>query len=341
MCLARAVYHDCDLVLLDNPLSAVDQHTSKHIFDNCIKGMLKKKAVVLIAHQLELLPQCDKIAIMDGGKVQYFGGYDPEALNRHMPVDHMLYATVEAGESATAAPKGGQPERRSLQRSDTSIPHVDSIESAMNKMAGNKSPRSHGHGHEEKAALIEDDNLEESQEAVASQFNGTTARLNSRQAAYVYWSAGGRILGVFSLLVFMTTQTCRILSDLWIRYWASDYYKYLRDQGYEEGNKEYLLSYMGFVIGFIILLLCRDSTFSFWSKTAATNLHNQLFKRVLQAPILFFLRTPVGDVLNSFAKDQVRSRRRLYSYHAVSLPSLRLSFLPVCMARADALPSRC
>lgn len=56
MCLARAAYHDCDIVLLDNPLSAVDQHTSKHIFDHCIKGLLKDKAVVLIGHQLELLP---------------------------------------------------------------------------------------------------------------------------------------------------------------------------------------------------------------------------------------------------------------------------------------------
>lgn len=56
VCLARAAYHDCQLVLLDNPLSAVDQHTSKHIFDKCIKGLLVDKAVVLVA-QLELLPQ--------------------------------------------------------------------------------------------------------------------------------------------------------------------------------------------------------------------------------------------------------------------------------------------
>jgi ABC-type glutathione transport system ATPase component len=71
VCLARAVYHDCDIVLLDNPLSAVDQHTSTHIFNKCIKGVLKEKAVILIAHQLELLPQCDRVAIMDDGKVSF------------------------------------------------------------------------------------------------------------------------------------------------------------------------------------------------------------------------------------------------------------------------------
>jgi hypothetical protein len=50
-------------VLLDNPLSAVDQHTAIHIFSKCIRGMLKDKAVLWITHQLELLPQCDKIAV--------------------------------------------------------------------------------------------------------------------------------------------------------------------------------------------------------------------------------------------------------------------------------------
>lgn len=61
VCLARAAYHDAQLLLLDNPLSAVDQHTSKHIFDKCIKGLLVDKAVVLIAHQLELLPQVRRV----------------------------------------------------------------------------------------------------------------------------------------------------------------------------------------------------------------------------------------------------------------------------------------
>lgn len=44
------------------------------------------------------------------------------------------------------------------------------------------------------------------------------------------------------------------------------------------------------------------------SHRASTKLHNQLFRRVLSAPILFFQRTPVGDILNAFARDQVRTR---------------------------------
>jgi len=73
-----------------------------------------------------------------------------------------------------------------------------------------------------------------------------------------------------------------------------------------EAHRLYLLVYMALVLSFICLLVTRDSVFSMWSVRASTSLHNQLFRRVLSAPILFFLRTPVGDVLNAFARDQVR-----------------------------------
>jgi len=43
--MARAVYADCDIVLLDDPLSAVDSHVGKHIFTSVIgdTGLLKDK----------------------------------------------------------------------------------------------------------------------------------------------------------------------------------------------------------------------------------------------------------------------------------------------------------
>jgi len=50
--LARAVYSDADIVLLDDPLSAVDPEVSNRIFDECIKGALSDKLVILVTHQL-------------------------------------------------------------------------------------------------------------------------------------------------------------------------------------------------------------------------------------------------------------------------------------------------
>jgi ABC-type multidrug transport system fused ATPase/permease subunit len=50
--LARAVYSDADIYLLDDPLSAVDPEVSNAIFDECISKTLKDKLVILVTHQL-------------------------------------------------------------------------------------------------------------------------------------------------------------------------------------------------------------------------------------------------------------------------------------------------
>jgi hypothetical protein len=104
-----------------------------------------------------------------------------------------------------------------------------------------------------------------------------------------------------------TRQSECLCSSFCCRSWAADepaefYIKY----SVMRAHQLYLLIYMALVLLFIGLLLTRDTLFGIWSVRASTNLHNTLFSRVLSAPVLFFLRTPVGDVLNAFARDQVR-----------------------------------
>lgn len=71
--LARAVYKRADIYLLDDPLSAVDIHVGQQLFENCIKGMLHDKIVILITHQLQYLKRADNIVIMNAGVVQSSG----------------------------------------------------------------------------------------------------------------------------------------------------------------------------------------------------------------------------------------------------------------------------
>jgi len=70
MNIARAIYFDADIVLMDDPLSAVDAHVGRHIMDNAICGLLQDKCRILATHQLHVLSRCDRIIWIEEGRVQ-------------------------------------------------------------------------------------------------------------------------------------------------------------------------------------------------------------------------------------------------------------------------------
>ena len=74
--IARAIYFDADIVLMDDPLSAVDAHVGRHIFDNAILGLLGNKCRILATHQLWVLNRCDRIVWMENGKIQAVDTFD-------------------------------------------------------------------------------------------------------------------------------------------------------------------------------------------------------------------------------------------------------------------------
>ncbi|XP_068732803.1 multidrug resistance-associated protein 1-like isoform X2 [Montipora capricornis] len=75
--LARSVYFDADIYLLDDPLSAVDSHVGKHIFNKVIgpQGLLKEKTRILVTHAVQYLPHVDQIIVLQDGVVSEVGTY--------------------------------------------------------------------------------------------------------------------------------------------------------------------------------------------------------------------------------------------------------------------------
>uniref|UniRef100_A0A0E0LCP1 ABC transporter C family member 13 n=1 Tax=Oryza punctata TaxID=4537 RepID=A0A0E0LCP1_ORYPU len=73
--LARAVYSDADVYLLDDPFSAVDAHTAAVLFYDCVMTALSEKTVVLVTHQVEFLTETDWILVMEDGYVRQQGVY--------------------------------------------------------------------------------------------------------------------------------------------------------------------------------------------------------------------------------------------------------------------------
>uniref|UniRef100_A0A674EZC4 Multidrug resistance-associated protein 4 n=1 Tax=Salmo trutta TaxID=8032 RepID=A0A674EZC4_SALTR len=106
--LARAVYQDADIYLLDDPLSAVDAEVGRHLFEQCICGILKNKPRILVTHQLQYLQSADQILVLKEGHVVGRGTYselqhsgvdftsllkrdeeeEPQTYNNHSVVKH-------------------------------------------------------------------------------------------------------------------------------------------------------------------------------------------------------------------------------------------------------------
>ncbi|KAF5294185.1 hypothetical protein FQR65_LT10896 [Abscondita terminalis] len=74
--LARCVYKNADIYLLDDPLSAVDAKVGKLLFQECIKKFLGDKICILITHQIQYLKDVDEILILNDGEIIGSGNYD-------------------------------------------------------------------------------------------------------------------------------------------------------------------------------------------------------------------------------------------------------------------------
>uniref|UniRef100_G1NNS2 ATP binding cassette subfamily C member 1 n=1 Tax=Meleagris gallopavo TaxID=9103 RepID=G1NNS2_MELGA len=107
--LARAVYSNADLYLLDDPLSAVDVHVGKHLFEKLIgpSGLLKSKTRVLVTHNLTLLPHADLIIVMEEGKISEMGSYQ-ELISKRAKFVELIQVFSEENRSEKTTPNEGE-----------------------------------------------------------------------------------------------------------------------------------------------------------------------------------------------------------------------------------------
>ena len=73
--MARALYSDADIYLLDDPLSAVDPQVANAIFSECVTEHLKDKVVILVTHQLQFIANCEKILVLSEKKQKICAPY--------------------------------------------------------------------------------------------------------------------------------------------------------------------------------------------------------------------------------------------------------------------------
>lgn len=88
--LARTMYQDSDIVILDEPTSALDPIIESEIF-NAYKAILKDKTAIFITHKLISVKNCDRIYVIQDGKITEAGTHDELMKNEN--IYYNLYTT--------------------------------------------------------------------------------------------------------------------------------------------------------------------------------------------------------------------------------------------------------
>ncbi|KIW17671.1 hypothetical protein PV08_04866 [Exophiala spinifera] len=107
--IARAIYFDADIVLMDDPLSAVDAHVGRHIMDEAICGLMKNKCRILATHQLHVLSRCDRIIWMEEGHIQAIDTFD-NLMAHSVDFQKLMATTSQEGTKATGPEDEGEDE---------------------------------------------------------------------------------------------------------------------------------------------------------------------------------------------------------------------------------------
>jgi ABC-type multidrug transport system fused ATPase/permease subunit len=97
---ARAAYADADVVILDDPLSALDPEVGQKLFDECILEFMAGKTSLLITNQLQVLKFCDTVVALRHGRVIEQGNFSDLIANESGEVSRLL--RENAGESGNS-----------------------------------------------------------------------------------------------------------------------------------------------------------------------------------------------------------------------------------------------
>ncbi|XP_054168884.1 ATP-binding cassette sub-family C member 4-like [Oppia nitens] len=289
--LARALYCDADVYLLDDPLSAVDAAVSKHIFEKCIRGYLKDKVVLLVTHQLQFIRNAQHILVLRDGHTEALGTY-PELVSAG--IDFIKMSGDEKPETKTGAELTTSGGDKSLSRSGS--------------VRGGGQPRSISMSGQSHTGVEEDDELQNYIEGEKAQIQrGEFQRSGSVRAA-IYWlyvrSGSNWFWLTLLILSNIGTQLLFTGSEYFLSLWTDMEQDVINFDWVRRLDSNWMLIIFALMTGGLFLLsLVRTTIFFTICMRSSITLHNRLFESVIRAPISFFDNNPIGVLLNRCSRD--------------------------------------
>lgn len=285
--LARAVYANKDIILLDDVLSAVDARVGKHIMNNCILGLLKEKTRILATHQLSLIGAADRIIFLNGDGTIQVGTF--EEMRRTNPgFDHLMNFSSEAAGDDEEEEEEAKAPLESLEI----VEEREMIERQLSK----------------RQSTIQDEEAEHRDFKVNEKEDGRLVMQEGRAVNRIKWIVyknyikyGSGIFKYYSSVPIILTLTviaifCQLFTNTWLTFWSDFKFKG-KDNGF------YIGFYVMFTVLSFIFLASEFIIVAYMTNEAAKTLNLLAVSRVLRAPMSFMDITPMGRILNRFTKD--------------------------------------
>ncbi|NXA17733.1 MRP3 protein, partial [Ibidorhyncha struthersii] len=300
--LARAVYSNSDIYLLDDPLSAVDSHVAKHIFDKVIgpDGVLKGKTRILVTHGISFLPQVDHIVVLVDGKISEMGSYQ-DLLKQNKAFAEFLrnYALDEDIEEDEPTMLE---EEEVLLAEDTLSIHTD--------LADNEPVTN-----EVRKQFLSLGGFELSSSSDEEFFFLTVSKLpivlsctNQRWCVIlqvkltVFWQYVKAVSPVISLVIcflYCCQNAAAIGANVWLSDWTNE--PVINGTQHNTAMRIGVYAALGLLQGVIVLI--SSFTLAMGGINAARTLHAALLENKFHTPQSFYDTTPTGRIINRFSKD--------------------------------------
>ncbi|XP_048239473.1 ATP-binding cassette sub-family C member 2-like [Haliotis rufescens] len=303
--LARAVYNNDDIYLLDDPLSAVDSHVGKHIFDKVLSrnGLLAGKTRVLVTHGIHWLPEVDSIHVMTNGQISETGTYD-QLLHQNGPFAQFLQKNLfESHDSDVSDPEFTEIEKKVFQRLESVESDEETDEASVTLMKSLM-----------KSTEVKQVELLKAKEPVSESSKLIEEeQVETGKVTLNVFLAYGRAIGlwtvVFSLIMYALFQVMSVMSASWLSKWTDDTSLNnltllpSNSSGRLEKNNYYLGVYGVLGVAQTVFIMIFAFLWNLRTVKASGILHMNMLRNVLKAPLSFFDTTPTGRIVNRFSQD--------------------------------------
>lgn len=293
--LARALYQDADIYLLDDPFSALDAHTGSELFREYVLSELADKTVIFVTHQVEFLPAADMILVLKEGQIIQAGKYDDllQAGTDFRSLVSAHHEAIEAMDIPTHSSSEDSDENESLEApirtSKKSISSVNDIASLAKEV------------HEGSSEIKEKKKAKRSRKKQLVQEEERVRGRVSMKVYLTYMAAAYKGLLIPLIIIAQTLfQFLQIASNWWMA-WANP-----QTEGDEPKvtPTTLLLVYMALAFGSSCFIFVRAVLVATFGLEAAQKLFFNMLSCIFHAPMSFFDSTPAGRILNRVSIDQ-------------------------------------